>query len=183
MRLRKVEDKGSLSVKELFDTVVGSLKKYILMDSSELNSVLEDWEYTVDAGESQAVEEIIFNIPVTLDSDIDILLGSKLRCEVDSSFDLSGTIHLQTESGAFRLLVTLPFISSLMDYFCNSNAVFPEDDPFEVDIRDASQANKFASDCKSYLDTYTKNLKTVFDSLKKMDDLSYNITKIIQSEP
>ena len=152
------------------------------MDPSELDSVLEDWEDTVDAVYESYDEEIILTIPVTLDSDIEILLGSHLCCEVDSSFDLRGTIHLKKESGSFRLIVTLPFISSLMDYFCNPNAIFPEDYPFEVDIRDASQANKFASDCKSYLDTYTKNLKIVFDSLKKMDDLSYNIVKIIQSE-
>ena len=96
MKLRKVEDKGSLSVKELFDTVVGSLKKYILMDSSELNSVLEDWEYPaviIAASSKDNINwtDVSSKKPVTLAGGASIYLKLK-RYIVDVDFTKQGRL-------------------------------------------------------------------------------------------
>jgi len=187
MRLRKVEDEDRtrFSIKEVFDILVENLKDYI-PSGTDLNSILEDWEYTADNedGETQSEKDIYLSIPIKLESEIDFILSPKVRCTVDSDFKAPyARVHIYDVKGdSYRFLVTHPSIRDLLYYFCGTTRDIDDSYPFEEVIGNVNQARQFATNLKVYLDNYTKDLNTVLDCLKQMNDISYTIWKILNKK-
>lgn len=184
MRLHKMNEENEntdFSIIKVYKMVTEGLRDYI--NPSDLEDVLDDWEYTVDNDEERSEIDLPLTIPLKKpDSNIEFGFG-KLSCEVPHDFSLANIdISLTRYKDHYALILNAPTLRDIVNSFCDEGDYFSNHDYISGDIDTESNTKKFITEAKKYLDLLTDGINTILVQLAKISSDYYPIWEILYDE-